>query len=65
MSRRILENEILRKSYVEAVSINRAIVERLKREGKVFVVMEAAVVADENLLKYATNEASKQNVMEQ
>lgn len=63
MSLRTLENEILRKSYEEAVSINRAIVERLKREGKVFVFMEAAVVADEKLLKHAHNEALIQNVV--
>lgn len=63
MSLRTLENEILRKSYEEAVSINRAIVERLKHEGKVFVFMEAAVVADEKLLKHAHNEALIQNVV--
>lgn len=62
MSLRTIENEILRKSYEEATSINRAIVERLKHEGKVFVFMEAAVVADENLLKHVTNEASRQQV---
>lgn len=62
MSLRTIENEILRKSYQEATSINRAVVERLKREGKVFVFMEAAVIADENLLKHVTNEASRQQV---
>lgn len=63
MSLRTLENEILRKTFEEATSINRAIVERLKREGKIFWTMEASVIVDENLLKHAHNEALKQNTV--
>lgn len=62
MSLRQIENEILRKTYEESVSINRAIVERLKRENKIFWIMEASVVADEKLLKYMHSEALKQTV---
>lgn len=57
MSLRIYENEKLRKSYEESISINRAIVERLKREKKVFWIMEASVIADEKLLKHIMQNA--------
>ena len=65
MSLRILENEILRKMYEESVSINMAIVERLKREGKNYSIMENSVIQDERLLKHVENEALKKQIVDE
>lgn len=65
VKQQIIENQILRKLFEESISINKAIVERLKNENKVYWIMEASVVQDEKLLKHIVKEAAKQEVPNQ
>ena len=57
---RLEENESLRTRFEDGIKINRAIVERLKRENKDYFFMEKSVEADEQFLKEVLLDAKKE-----